>query len=75
MLYMYVLDLHENILVVLTATGIISLTPYSCPHYCWEIFCRTFKKLIVVYRLSAGFCGRPVPKKNLCNGASKDLSR
>lgn len=27
MLYMYALDLHENILGVLTATGIISLTP------------------------------------------------
>lgn len=33
MLYMYVLDLHENILVVLTATGIISLTPYSLGNF------------------------------------------
>lgn len=33
MLYMYALDLHENISVVLTATGIISFTPYSCLYY------------------------------------------
>lgn len=45
---MYVLDLHGNISVVLTVTGIILLTTYSCPCYCRNVFCRTFKKVTTV---------------------------